>query len=132
MPEPLPDPPSQPQSQVEGGLPKYECWFCDTEWEGFSALLAHMETGKCVMRNKIHDLAFESPEYGFYGNRRTDKFAFFCFECKVQFTQISELFYHVERTAACSYLLQDDQCLGCLRDFYIEYYDCPGTDSMGY
>jgi hypothetical protein len=29
-------------------------------------------------------------------------------------------------------LLADNECLGGLRDFYIDYYDCPGCDFMGY
>ncbi|CAG8937317.1 unnamed protein product [Penicillium salamii] len=123
---------TSPPSLFQTGLPKYECWFCISEWEGFSALLAHLETGKCVMPNKIRSLAFESPEYGFYGHRLTDEKAFFCFECKWNFAQISDLYRHAERSARCSYLLSSEHCLGCLRDFYIEYYDCPGTDCMGF
>ncbi|KAJ5352336.1 hypothetical protein N7452_001310 [Penicillium brevicompactum] len=122
----------QPTGEVELWLRRYECWFCPSEWIGFSALLEHLETSRCVKEDRIRTLAFECPEYGFYGNRLTDPYPFFCFQCHAQFTQISALFYHVERNGPCSYLLGDGECLGNLRDFYIEYYDCPGCDSLGY
>jgi hypothetical protein len=110
----------------------YECWFCDSTWNTFSALLAHLEKSRCVKRDRIRTLAFECPEYGFYGNHLTDRNPFFCFCCQDQFPQISDLFFHAEQSVTCSYLLDDHECLGCLRTFYIDYYDCPGTDHLGY
>jgi hypothetical protein len=110
------------------GLRTYECWFCPLECLGFSGLLYHLEQGRCVKRNRIRSLAFECPEYGFYGNKLKDIDAFFCFNCHKQFPEISWLFQHAEKTPACSYLLHEKECLGMLRAFYIEYYDCPGMD----
>ncbi|CAI7626030.1 unnamed protein product [Penicillium bialowiezense] len=118
------------QDHIEPWLRRYECWFCESEWHGFSALLDHLESS-CVMKDRIRTLAFECPEYGFYGNHLTDPNPFFCFQCHGQFNQISALFYHVERSAPCVYLLGEGECLGNLRDFYIEYYDCPGSGPSG-
>ncbi|KAJ6186384.1 hypothetical protein N7519_007685 [Penicillium mononematosum] len=110
------------------GLPIYECWFCPTNWIGFSALLYHLEDGRCVKEDRIRTLAFETPEYGFYGNKLTDANPFFCFHCRAQFPQVSYLYHHAEHTPSCSYLLNAPECLGALRSFYIEYYECPGSD----
>ncbi|KAJ5504643.1 hypothetical protein N7463_007517 [Penicillium fimorum] len=109
-------------------LPIYECWFCPTRWIGFSGLLFHLEEGRCVKKDRIRTLAFECPEYGFYGNHLTDDNPFFCFKCHAQFPQISYLYYHVEHNPSCSHLLDKSECLDALRGFYIEYYECPGTD----
>lgn len=114
------------------GLPIYECWFCPTNWIGFSGLLYHLEEGRCVKRDRIRTLAFETPEYGFYGNKLTDENPFFCFQCRTQFPQVSHLYHHVEQNPSCSYLLNPSECLGALRDFYIEYYECPGSDYVSY
>ncbi|KAJ5779004.1 hypothetical protein N7457_006724 [Penicillium paradoxum] len=110
------------------GLPTYECWFCPLVCAGFSGLLFHLEEGRCVKRDRIRTLAFECPEYGFYGNRLTDENPFFCWGCESVFPQISYLYHHAEHNPACSYLLNDTECLGVLRAFYIDYYDCPGMD----
>ncbi|KAJ5882226.1 uncharacterized protein N7529_000898 [Penicillium soppii] len=110
----------------------YDCWFCDLSWTEFSALLRHLEHGRCVKRDRIRTLAFECPEYGSYGNRLKDRYPFFCFSCQAQFSQISDLFHHAEHTPSCSYLLDRMECLGALREFYIEYYDCPGYDGLGH
>ncbi|KAJ5205580.1 hypothetical protein N7491_003790 [Penicillium cf. griseofulvum] len=114
------------------GLPIYECWFCPTRWIGFSGLLFHLEDGRCVKKDRIRTLAFESPEYGFYGNHLTDDNPFFCFQCRAHFPQISYLYYHVEHNPSCSHLLNKSECLDALRDFYIEYYECPGSDYVHY
>ncbi|CAI7636026.1 unnamed protein product [Penicillium crustosum] len=114
------------------GLPIYECWFCPTNWIGFSGLLYHLEEGRCVKRDRIRTLAFETPEYGFYGNKLTDQNPFFCFQCRTQFPQVSHLYHHVEQNPSCSYLLNPSECLGALRDFYVEYYECPGSDYVSY
>ena len=120
------------EMQLEPDNPTYDCWFCDSTWKEFSALLAHLESSRCVKRDRIRTLAFECPEYGFYGNHLTDQKPFFCFSCRAQFRQISDLFHHAEQTASCSFLLDEKECLGALRAFYIEYYDCPGCDGLGY
>ncbi|KAF4767242.1 hypothetical protein N7455_011407 [Penicillium solitum] len=33
---------------------------------------------------------------------------------------VSHLYHHVEQNPSCSYLLNPSECLGALRDFYIE------------
>ncbi|KAJ6149728.1 hypothetical protein N7471_000927 [Penicillium samsonianum] len=55
------------------GLPIYECWFCPTSWIGFLGLFFHLGEGRCVKRDRIRTIAFETPEYGFYGNSLTDE-----------------------------------------------------------
>ncbi|CAI7629327.1 unnamed protein product [Penicillium glandicola] len=120
--------PGSQQDSNPLNLPIYECWFCGTNWVGFSGILFHLEDGRCVKPNRIRTFAFETPEYGFYGNHLTDENAFYCHGCHAQFPQISYLYYHAEHTPACSYLLNPS----ALRDFYIEYYECPGSDYRDY
>ncbi|KAJ5545379.1 hypothetical protein N7535_006232 [Penicillium sp. DV-2018c] len=108
------------------GLQTYECWFCDLGCLGFSALLYHLEEGRCVKRNRIRSLAFEGPDRNTYCTKFKFTDAFFCVHCCCQFPEASWLFQHAERTPDCMYLLNEMECLGRLRAFYIRYYDCPG------
>ncbi|KAJ5139070.1 uncharacterized protein N7515_003918 [Penicillium bovifimosum] len=110
------------------GLQTYECWFCPLKCLGFSALLYHLEQGFCVKRYRIRTLAFEGPQRGLYGTKPRHTNAFFCFNCGNHFPEVSWLFQHAEKVPACSHLLNADECLGRLRAFYINYYDCPGMD----
>lgn len=111
-------------------LHNWKCWFCEKCFIGFSGILGHWEEGRCVKYGRIRELVFETPEYAWCANKLTDQFPFFCYECQAHFQQISHVYYHVERSAACQHLLDDTHCLGALKKFILEYYHAEGTDGV--
>ncbi|KAJ5753756.1 uncharacterized protein N7511_007909 [Penicillium nucicola] len=108
----------------------WNCWFCDHNFVGFSGILHHWEQARCIKYGRIKELVFETPEYAWCANRITDMFPFFCHNCRAQFQQISQVYYHAERNTACQHLLHPDHCLGALQKFILDYYNAEGTDTV--
>ncbi|KAJ6092116.1 hypothetical protein N7467_004085 [Penicillium canescens] len=113
-------------------LYNWKCWFCENCYVGFSGILEHWEEGRCVKYGRIRELVFETPEYAWCANKLTDQFPFFCYECRAHYQQISQVYYHVERSASCQHLLHEDHCLGALQKFILDYYHAYGMDSADF
>ncbi|EEQ90191.1 C2H2 finger domain-containing protein [Blastomyces dermatitidis ER-3] len=89
-----------------------ECYGCTRMFSTFSAMLIHLEAGRCcTSRDELKSIAAECMESDEYFRGFDEYFPFYCSNCDVEFSRLSGLYQHVEMRLECQNLLEDGSCL---------------------
>ncbi|KLJ07447.1 hypothetical protein EMPG_17070 [Blastomyces silverae] len=89
-----------------------ECYGCTKEFSTFSAMLIHLEAGRCcTSRSELNTIAAEYMDSDEYFRGFDRYFPFYCPNCDVVFRHLSALYQHVEMRLECQHLLEYDCCL---------------------
>ncbi|PGH06604.1 hypothetical protein GX51_02231 [Blastomyces parvus] len=84
-----------------------ECYGCTKTFSTFSAMLTHLEAGRCcTSRSELNTTAAEYMYSDDYFRGFDKHFLFYCQSCDVKFCHLSALYQHVEMRLDCQYLLE--------------------------